>query len=115
MKTLGKKVRLLRQLREWNQEDMAQQLDISIPAYSKIESGITDMSLSRLVQIAGLFNLTPIELLEYGEEKDTSEERELEAMVHTLNEQEQQIIGLQKKVISLYEELWSQDKPEWWS
>ena len=37
MKTLGKKIKLLRHQRSWNQEDMAKRLDISIPAFSKIE------------------------------------------------------------------------------
>ena len=56
MNTLGKKIRLLRHQKGWSQEDVAKRLDISIPAFSKIETGITDVNLSRLNQIAKLFN-----------------------------------------------------------
>jgi len=40
MNTLGKKIRLLRHQKGWSQEDVAKRLDISIPAFSKIETGI---------------------------------------------------------------------------
>ena len=60
MKTLGKKIRLLRHQRSWSQEDVAKQLDISIPAFSKIETGITDVNLSRLEQIATLFGMSKV-------------------------------------------------------
>ena len=52
MQTLGKKIRLLRHQKSWSQEDVAKQLGISIPAFSKIETGITDINLSRLEQIS---------------------------------------------------------------
>jgi transcriptional regulator with XRE-family HTH domain len=45
MKTLGKKIRLLRHQKGWSQEEVAKRLDISIPAFSKIETGITDINL----------------------------------------------------------------------
>lgn len=41
----------------WWQETMAWQLFISIAAYSKTESGITDVNLLRLEQIASVFDL----------------------------------------------------------
>ena len=47
MKTLGKKIRLLRHQKGWSQEDVAKRLDISIPAFSKIETGITDWKFAR--------------------------------------------------------------------
>jgi transcriptional regulator with XRE-family HTH domain len=65
MNTLGKKIRLLRHQRSWSQEDVAKQLDISIPAFSKIETGITDVNLSRLEQVSALFGLTVVQLLTF--------------------------------------------------
>jgi len=106
MKSLGKKIRLLRHQRGWSQEDVAKRLDISIPAFSKIETGITDVNLSRLDQISQLFDLTIVQLLTYNDTEDQKKyNTELESALTKLNEREEEIIALQKKVIELYEEL----------
>ena len=70
MNTLGKKIRLLRHQRSWSQEDVAKQLDISIPAFSKIETGITDVNLSRLEQVSALFGLTVVQLLTFTDSEE---------------------------------------------
>jgi len=106
MKSLGKKIRLLRHQRGWSQEDVAKRLDISIPAFSKIETGITDVNLSRLDQISQLFDLTIVQLLTYNDTEDQKiYDTELASALTKLNEREEEIIALQKKVIELYEEL----------
>lgn len=106
MKTLGKKIRLLRHQRSWSQEDVAKQLDISIPAFSKIETGITDVNLSRLQQIATLFGLSVVQLLTYNDtEEQEKYNSEVETLTKKLQEREADVIDLQKKVIDLYEEL----------
>jgi len=106
MKSLGKKIRLLRHQNGWSQEDVAKRLDISIPAFSKIETGITDVNLSRLQQIAKLFDMTVVQLLNFN---DADEEKkytsELELANKKLQERNNEVIELQKKVIELYEEL----------
>ena len=63
MKTLGKKIRLLRHQKGWSQEDVAIRLGISIPAFSKIETGVTDINLSRLEQIANIYEVNVVNLL----------------------------------------------------
>jgi len=63
MKKLLNNIKRLRQNQGWGQSEMATKLGISIPAFSKIESGITDMTMSRLEQIAEIFQVAPIELL----------------------------------------------------
>lgn len=106
MNTLGKKIRLLRHQNGWSQEDVAKRLDISIPAFSKIETGITDINLSRLEQIAKLFDLSVIQLLTFN---DTEEQEkyvsDLEVSNKKLREREAEIIALQKKIIDLFDEL----------
>ncbi len=106
MKSLGKKIRLLRHQNGWSQEDVAKRLDISIPAFSKIETGITDVNLSRLQQIAKLFDMTVVQLLNFN---DADEEKkytsDLELANKKLQERNHEVIELQKKVIELYEEL----------
>lgn len=85
---------------------MAKQLDISIPAFSKIETGITDVNLSRLDQISRLFGLTVVQLLATN---DSEEEKkyisELTIANKKLQERDAEVIKLQKKVIELYEQL----------
>lgn len=106
MKTLGKKIRLLRHQKGWSQEDVAKRLDISIPAFSKIETGITDINLSRLEQISILFDMTVVQLLTFNDsEQEQKYNSELETVVKKLNDREAEVIDLQKKVIELYEEL----------
>ncbi|TFF33268.1 helix-turn-helix domain-containing protein [Mucilaginibacter psychrotolerans] len=106
MKTLGKKIRLLRHQKGWSQEEVAKRLDISIPAFSKIETGITDINLSRLEQIAALFEMSVVTLLTYNEtEHDQKIASELESVNKKLMDRETEVIDLQKKVIELFEEL----------
>ncbi len=106
MKTLGKKIRLLRHQKGWSQEDVAKRLDISIPAFSKIETGITDINLSRLEQIAKLFDMTVVQLLTYNDtEQQEKYVSELETITKRLQERETEVIELQKKIIDLFEEI----------
>jgi transcriptional regulator with XRE-family HTH domain len=106
MNTLGKKIRLLRHQRTWSQEDVSKQLDISIPAFSKIETGITDVNLSRLEQISALFGLSVVQLLTFTDSEEQEKyNNEVEVLTKKLQERETDVIELQKKVIDLYEEL----------
>jgi len=106
MKTLGKKIKLLRHQRSWNQEDMAKRLDISIPAFSKIETGITDVNLSRLEQISTLFDMDVVQLLTFNDDnKEQNKNTEMETLANRVKEREAEIVQLQKKIIDLYEEL----------
>lgn len=106
MSTIGKNIRQLRQKKGWSQGEVAKRLNISIPAFSKIETGVTDINFSRLDQIARLFEVTTLEVisLDYLKLEDGNYQKvsELKAKV---SEQEEEIIKLQKKVIDLYEEI----------
>ncbi len=108
---VGKVIRLLRQQRGWTQHDVAQRLDIAIPSLSKIEAGITDLNLSRLNQIAELFDLTTVQLLSYsGSEEANEHADEVKVLSEKIQQRDDEIIDLQKKVIQLYEHLYSLDK-----
>ncbi|WP_164108344.1 MULTISPECIES: helix-turn-helix domain-containing protein [Sphingobacterium] len=106
MNALGKKIRLLRHQKGWSQEDVAKRLDISIPAFSKIETGITDVNLSRLNQISKLFGLSLVQLLSTSDLDDDKDRMdELNELNRKLQLREIEVIDLQKKVIDLYEQL----------
>jgi transcriptional regulator with XRE-family HTH domain len=103
---LGKKIKLLRHQKGWSQDFVAKKLNISIPAFSKIETGITDINLSRLEQIAKLFDLTVAQLLNLNDEEQTSlSATELAEIQQKLVERETEIIKLQSKIIELFEQL----------
>ena len=111
MKTLGKKIRLLRQQKGWTQQDVAKKLEVSIPAFSKMETGITDLNLSRLNQIAKIFNLTLVQLISNSETDDVKDyTKEIRFLNEKLQQKGDEVIQLRKKIIALYEQL-EKDNP----
>lgn len=104
----GKKVRELRLSNNWSQANVAVKLNISIPAVSKIETGVTDSNMTRVMEIADLFNVTVNDLLVGLANKAFHFPNlvpELTALKMKLSQKEQDIIKIQKKLIDLYEEL----------
>ncbi|MDQ5908641.1 MAG: hypothetical protein QG599_733 [Pseudomonadota bacterium] len=61
------KIRFMRQLKGWSQEQMAEKLEMSPNGYANIERGITDVQISRLEQIADAFWTSINELMNFGE------------------------------------------------
>jgi transcriptional regulator with XRE-family HTH domain len=107
-RSVGKNIRVLRHQRGWSQEDIANRLGISIPAFSKIETGVTDVNLSRLEQIASIYEVSIVHLLVLEEEVEPKPPH-LNMIQKKLNERESEIAHLQRKVIELYEELRSKN------
>lgn len=68
MKT-GEKIRGLRLLRGFSQENMAESLKISRNAYSEFERNITDISESRLIQIAEVLKIRIKDIYNFEENK----------------------------------------------
>lgn len=61
------KIRLFREARAWTQEQMAEKLGLSPSGYAKLERGQTQLHLSRLQELADIFGIDPIELLQSNE------------------------------------------------
>ncbi|GAB3313792.1 hypothetical protein GCM10027299_01150 [Larkinella ripae] len=61
--TIGTQIRLLRQQKGYSQENMADMLGLSTTAYGDIERGKTDLTISRLQQIATALGTTAPQLL----------------------------------------------------
>jgi len=106
MKYIGKNIRRLRQKKGWSQSQVAAQLNISVPAFSKIETGITDINISRLTQIATLFGITAAGILQDDDSiSPTANTGELLKLREKLQEREEELSNLQKRLIGIYEEL----------
>ncbi len=60
---IHEKIRLLRQVKGLTQEEVADKLNLSVNGYGKIERGDCDINLTRLEQIANVFDVEAIELL----------------------------------------------------
>ncbi|UOE46776.1 helix-turn-helix transcriptional regulator [Mucilaginibacter sp. SMC90] len=104
-KSVGKNIRTLRHQHGWSQEDVANRLGISIPAFSKIETGVTDINLSRLEQIANIFEVNVVNILALDTEEVDMKPSSLSVAQKKLIDRESEIANLQRKVILLYEEL----------
>jgi transcriptional regulator with XRE-family HTH domain len=104
-KSIGKSIRILRHQHGWSQEDIANRLGISIPAFSKIETGVTDVNLSRLEQIANIYEVSVVQLLTVDNEQAEVAPSHLNLIQKKLSDRENEIASLQRKVIELYEEL----------
>ena len=104
-KTIGKNIRTFRHQHGWSQEDVANRLGISIPAFSKIETGVTDINLSRLEQIANIYEIEVSQLLSLDMEEEEFQPSNLSIIQKKLADRETEIANLQRKVILRYEEL----------
>jgi transcriptional regulator with XRE-family HTH domain len=104
-KSVGKNIRTLRHQHGWSQEDVSNRLGISIPAFSKIETGVTDINLSRLEQIANIFDVNVVNILALDSEEVDMKPSSLSVAQKKLIDRESEIANLQRKVILLYEEL----------
>jgi transcriptional regulator with XRE-family HTH domain len=108
VKTVGDNIRELRVRSGWSLRVAAKRLGISTSALSKIETGVTDVNLSRLEQIAEVYGVKLIQLwvpeFEYSDLQVTKLNQAKEKVFNLENE----IKAFQRKVILLYEKLHDQ-------
>ncbi|EHQ27916.1 helix-turn-helix domain protein [Mucilaginibacter paludis DSM 18603] len=105
MQELGKNIKLLRHEKGWSQSDFAAKLGISVPAFSKIENGLTDLHLSRLNNIAKILDMSIVELLSFQKSVRNNDANELDSAKESIKNYMEQILNLQKQVILLHEEI----------
>jgi transcriptional regulator with XRE-family HTH domain len=67
MNFIGEKIRSIRTLKGFSQENMADMLDISLPTYADIERGKKDVTINRLEQIAEKLGVTLNDVLAFNE------------------------------------------------
>ncbi|CAM4110967.1 Helix-turn-helix [Pedobacter westerhofensis] len=98
---IGQKLKALRLTHCLSQKIIADHLGISVPAYSKIENDLTDISFAKVAQIAEIYKISLINLLMIGEKDNKKDQypdikKQLDELTSKYNEQ-------QKKMIQLYE------------
>ena len=64
---IGKKIKQLRELKNYSQEYMATQLKMSVPGYGRIERNEVDVSMERANQIATVLGISLTELISFDE------------------------------------------------
>src|ERR1700709_2122066 len=101
MEELGKNIKLLRQEKGWSQNDFANRLGISVPAFSKIENGITDLHLSRLERIAEVLGMSLVEFITYQQQNKAAQSNDLLEAREKAVGYMTQVLSLQKQVIVL--------------
>ncbi len=72
MTNLGNVLRFLRLSRRWSVSTVADELDISRSGYYKIEQNLSTLSLTRLEQLAQLYDMKVSELLAMAENYEQS-------------------------------------------
>ena len=61
------KIRTMRELRHWSQEEMASRLSMSTNGYAKLERGETRLNIPKLEQIAGVLDVDLNDLMSVNE------------------------------------------------
>ena len=60
---ISDKIRALRKLNNWSQEDMAERMNISKSSYSRLERDESKLDLSKLEKLAAIFKIDIAELI----------------------------------------------------
>jgi transcriptional regulator with XRE-family HTH domain len=63
------KIKQIRELKNFTQEYVAGKLNLSTRAYSKIETGETQLTINRLNEISTILGIEPIEILGFDDKK----------------------------------------------
>lgn len=66
---IGYKIKNIRELKNLTQEYMAEKLDISQAAYSKLEKGTTKISQDKLEKIAEVLEINPNDITNFDNQK----------------------------------------------
>jgi transcriptional regulator with XRE-family HTH domain len=99
MKEIARNIKNEREKQNLTQEYMAAELDMSQPAYSKIESAKTEVTFHQLIRISRIFHVDVLELIR--EHSAHTSNAELEARVKKL---EDELSDLKKMLKSIWVE-----------
>jgi transcriptional regulator with XRE-family HTH domain len=110
MKKQAERLRLIRVSKGMSQENVAKSLDITVGAYSKIERGVTKLSLNRLGDLAKIFDIDLNDFIRYLNGESESLDRKLNipggttTNTYGTNPSSDAEVALLRKIINLYDE-----------
>jgi transcriptional regulator with XRE-family HTH domain len=122
-------IALMRRVKGWTQAQMAEQLDMSINGYSKIERGETSVSDDKREKLAHIFNVEPqdffnfdgkviLNLINFNDQSNNNKVVTVTSIVHCQDElekanliieQKDKEIAYLKEILSLKETLLKQN------
>ncbi|MGQ3012494.1 MAG: helix-turn-helix domain-containing protein [Flavobacteriales bacterium] len=110
---IADKIRLFRLAKNYSQQNMADELGITVAAYSNIERGVTDITVTRLFQIAEILEMSALRFLRdegpyvitEDEKLYTPMDRPSGEIVQVIRQLQQQLYDLQKEVDALRPEI----------
>lgn len=118
MNKIYENIKAIRQAKGLTQTYLAEKVGIAINNYGKLERGEIQLTIERLEQLAGIFGMTVIKIMQYGggvesvKEIDNEKVKELEKMIlaqeklliacnETINLYKQNSVLMQQKIDSL--------------
>jgi len=111
MKKQAERLRLIRVSKGMSQENVSKALDITVGAYSKIERGVTKLSLNRLADLAKIFDIELNDFIRYlnGESDTLDKKLQIPGSGTTSNyssssHSNDSEVALLRKIINLYDE-----------
>jgi transcriptional regulator with XRE-family HTH domain len=106
------KIKTLRTSKNWTQEKMADMLSMSTNGYANIERGETEITIQKIEQIAKLFEMNYLDLINMGEKQgfyfngNNSTNYQIQAdkdLAHALDKSRQENSFLKEKIKDLEE------------
>lgn len=94
---IGEKIRIQRLTKGYSQEYMANELDLSVSAYSNIERGVTDLTVKRLFEIAEVLDVNALALLAESDTKPILRDPDLVWYKSELESLKKEVEGLRKE------------------
>lgn len=122
MMKVGNKIHKIRELKNITAKDMADRLDMTTAGYQKIERDEVSINMDRLLEIAGIFEMKPEEVITFDEKNvfnnngDISGNPNIQSVVHiTFPEEMKKLyednirllteqVKMQQKMIEMLEE-----------
>lgn len=93
------RIKQIRELKNWSQKYMADSLGITTRAYSKIETGETQLNIKRLNEISLILEINPFNILTFDSKQIFSQQKEEIAVSSKLIEQyEKTITSLEEQI-----------------
>lgn len=116
MNIVGEKIKKIRELRNFTQEYMADRLEMTQAGYSKIERGQTDLSMSKLDEIAKVLEVRVEDILLFDQQKFFNSFNNVEGSnngsVVIINGISQEVKALYEDKIRLLEKLMEKQEQE---